>query len=298
MTDSEFVDFSTILLCMDMDRTVIPNGAQPESPDARPALRRLAERPEILIAYITGRRKDLVQSAVDEFDLPRPDFVAGDVGSSVYEVNGSEWTEMPDWLAMLEESWGGKDGNDIRRMWLPMDGLELQEPEAQGRFKVSFYTPDKVDRDELFRQVREQLSVMEVEANLIWSVDEAEGKGLLDILPPNADKAHALKFLTRHVGVPRDQAVFAGDSGNDLPALLSGHPAILTRNASEEVREEAKRRAEELGVISNLYFAQGDSSNENVNALCESGLNGNYAAGVIEGLVHFYPHTKNWIIEN
>lgn len=298
MTDHDLVNFPTILLCMDMDRTVIPNGSQPESPNARPALRRLAERPEILIAYITGRRRDLIQSAVEEYDLPQPDFAAGDVGSSVYQVKGSEWMEMPDWLAMLEESWGGKDGDDIRRLWRPMDEIELQEPEAQGRFKVSFYTPDKVDRHELFRQVREQLGRMAVEANLIWSVDEAEGKGLLDILPPNADKAHALKFLTRHVGVPRDRAIFAGDSGNDLPALLSGHPAILTRNASEEVREEARRRAEELGIISNLYFAEGDSQKENLRARGETGLNGNYAGGVLEGLIHFYPHIKGWIIDN
>lgn len=284
---------------MDMDRTVIPNGSQPESPDARPALRRLAERPEILIAYITGRRKDLIQAALEEFDLPQPDFAAGDVGSSVYQVKGSEWREMPEWQAMLEESWGGKDGDDIRSLWRPVDCVEFQEPEAQGRFKVSFYTPDKVDRDELFRQVRDQLGAMEVEANLIWSLDEADGKGLLDILPPNADKAHALMFLAKTLGLSGEHAVFAGDSGNDLPALLSGYPAILTRNAVDDVREEAVLRAAELGIQDKLYCAVGDvPRDEGSRYLRLPGLNGNYAAGVIEGLVHYFPHTRDWIIDN
>ena len=176
-TETDSQSSQTILLCMDMDRTVIPNGAQIESPAARPALRRLAERPEIRIAYITGRRMELIQSAVKEYELPEPDFAAGDVGSTVYEVKegNSEWIEMPEWLAMLEDSWEGKNGDDIRRLWSPMAGVDLQEPEAQGRFKVSFYTPDQLDRDELLNQVRDQLRAMGVEANLIWSVDEAAG---------------------------------------------------------------------------------------------------------------------------
>ena len=36
-----------ILLCSDLDRTLIPNGTQPESPQARPLLRSLAARPEL-----------------------------------------------------------------------------------------------------------------------------------------------------------------------------------------------------------------------------------------------------------
>ena len=40
-----------ILLCMDMDRTALPNGAQEESPEARERLRRVANRSEVTIAY-------------------------------------------------------------------------------------------------------------------------------------------------------------------------------------------------------------------------------------------------------
>ena len=36
---------SPILLCCDLDRTLIPNGPQPESPGARPLLRALAHHP-------------------------------------------------------------------------------------------------------------------------------------------------------------------------------------------------------------------------------------------------------------
>ena len=39
-----------ILICTDLDRTLLPNGSQPESPLARPRFRALAARPEVSIA--------------------------------------------------------------------------------------------------------------------------------------------------------------------------------------------------------------------------------------------------------
>jgi len=114
--------------------------------------------------------------------------------------------------------------------------------------------------------------------------DEATKQGLLDILPPNADKAHAVRFLAQALGLPKDRVLFAGDSGNDLPALLSGFPAILTRNASDDVREEAIATAKSQGTSDTLYCASG----------IPNGMNGNYAAGVLEGLAHYHPHTREW----
>ena len=274
----------TLLLCMDMDRTAIPNGADPESPEARPALRKLAGRSEILIAYVTGRRRELIQSAIQTYQLPEPHFAAGDVGSSLYTVSNGSWSDMPGWNDALSVGWNGLDGESIRKVWKEIQDVRLQEERAQSRYKVSFYTPEKIDRQKLFQQVREQLNPLGIEVNLIWSVDEATNQGLLDILPPNADKAHAVRFLAQAIGLPKERVLFAGDSGNDLPALLSGFPAILTRNASNDVREEAISAAKSQGITGTLYCAKG----------LPNGMNGNYAAGVLEGLAHYHPHTRNW----
>ena len=274
----------TLLLCMDMDRTVIPNGADPESPEARAALRRLASRSEILIAYVTGRRRELIQSAIQTYQLPQPHFAAGDVGSSLYKVSDGSWSDMPGWYDALAVGWNGLEGESIRKIWKDIPDVNLQEQSAQGRYKVSFYTPEKIDRQKLFTKVREQLNPLGIEVNLIWSIDEAANQGLLDILPPNADKAHAVRFLAQALGLPKDRVLFAGDSGNDLPALLSGFPAILTRNASDDVREEAIATAKSQGTSDTLYCASG----------IPNGMNGNYAAGVLEGLAHYHPHTRDW----
>lgn len=49
-----------ILLCSDLDRTLLPNGEQPESPEARLLLNKLARRPELTLAYVSGQHKAIL----------------------------------------------------------------------------------------------------------------------------------------------------------------------------------------------------------------------------------------------
>jgi hypothetical protein len=81
--------------------------------------------------------------------------------------------------------------------------------------------------------------------------------------------------------------VFAGDSGNDLDVLTSGLQAILVRNAADEVRQEAIARLSRQFLTNCLYLPEGNFY----------GMNGNYAAGLLEGLVHYIPETAKLIAE-
>ncbi len=49
-----------LLICTDLDRTLIPNGVQPESHDARRRFSALISQPDIKLAYVSGRHRDLV----------------------------------------------------------------------------------------------------------------------------------------------------------------------------------------------------------------------------------------------
>jgi hypothetical protein len=60
--------------------------------------------------------------------------------------------------------------------------------------------------------------------------------------------------------------------------------SVLVANASEDVREQAIKLAAERGNAASLYLAQGEID----------GMNGNYSAGILEGLAHFLPDTRNW----
>ena len=147
---------------------------------------------------------------------------------------------------------------------------------------MSFYTDQNVDPQLLIKNIRDVLAEKDVRANIIWSVDEISTDGLLDIIPPRANKLHAIQFLMQQEHFPEDRTVFAGDSGNDLDVLTSGQQTILVKNATEDIRKEAIKKLSEKNLTNRLYLPRGNFF----------GMNGNYAAGVMEGLAHFIPETR------
>lgn len=280
-----------ILLCSDMDRTLLPNGPQPESPLARPLLRKLAERNDLELVYVTGRDKKLIEAAIQEYSLPVPRIVVGDVGSSIYEVReqGStlRFEESEAWSRAIAGDWNNQTSSDLAEKLAGNREIRLQEPEKQNRFKLSYYGDPELDHETLVARIGDGLAGQGIKANLIWSVDEEKGVGLLDILPGSANKLQAVRFLINELGYDQKDVIFAGDSGNDLAVLTSGLQAVLVANAAEEVRKSAAKALAERGLEGCLYQARGGFR----------GMNGNYAAGVLEGLVHFKAVVASWIEE-
>jgi HAD superfamily hydrolase (TIGR01484 family) len=273
-----------ILICTDLDRTLLPNGPQPESAGARPRFRRLVARADVSLAYVTGRHRELVLEAIEAFDVPVPDFVIGDVGTSIYSVSGERWSRWDAWAEVIGPDWRGLAHDDLHRILGDHADLRLQEPEKQGPFKLSYYAPADLDHGALVPALHERLRAQGVAAHLIWSVDETVPQGLLDVLPASASKLHAIEFLIREQGLERDRVLFSGDSGNDLPVLVSPLQAVLVANATAQVRDQARAEARRRGVPNALYLARGGFK----------GMNGNYAAGILEGLAHYLPETVDW----
>ena len=263
-----------LLLCTDLDRTLIPNGSQPESPGARELFARLVGLADVRLAYVSGRHRALVEQAMRQYQLPSPDFVIADVGTTIYHLSGEAWQRQHAWEEEIAADWQGMSGPELHDLLADMASLKLQEEEKQGRYKLSYYLLLGQDSRTLMGEVEERLSGRGVCANLVWSIDEQRRIGLLDILPAAANKRHAIDFLMRQCGVDMAHTLFAGDSGNDLDVLLSPIPSVLVANADAEVRRAARRSEGEA-----LYLARGGFMD----------MNGCYSAGIVEGLVHFRP---------
>ena len=274
-----------ILLGCDLDRTIIPNGIQKESPLARPLLRRLAQCPNIYLAYVSGRDQKLILDAIEEFYLPVPDYAIGDVGTTLYRIINGNWQLSDDWSAEIGQDWKNLDREELTLLLGDIKEIQLQEPEKQSRYKLSYYTDQNVDYPALVINIRGRLSKPEVRVSIIWSVDEIGEIGLLDIIPARANKLHAIRFLMQQEQFPEEHTVFAGDSGNDLDVLTSGLQAILVKNAAGDVRKQALDALSRKCMTNRLYLPRGNYL----------GMNGNYAAGVLEGLVHFIPETGELI---
>ena len=268
-----------LLLCTDLDRTLVPNGAQPESAGARARFARLAERPEVTVVYASGRDRGLIEEAIRRYELPRPDFAIGDVGTSLYDLRGGDWQPWTRWHLLIAPDWAGCDRARLAELLTGIDVLRPQEAARQNIYKLSYTVPLHVDRAATDAQVDTRLRAHGIATSRIWSVDEAAGIGLLDVTPRRASKLHALEFLQAELGFARTRVLFAGDSGNDLPVLASAIPSVLVANATAEVAQEAVMRATSAGHQAALYLARG----------AFLGMNGNYAAGILEGVAHFQP---------
>lgn len=272
-----------LLLCTDMDRTVIPNGMQPEHLDARRRFRAFCQHPDVTLVYVTGRHRQLVEKAIRSYQLPQPDYVITDVGSKIYQLNEG-WQELASWKNKIAEDWNGKSHYDLRQLLQPITVLQLQEFSKQNTHKLSFYLPMYQDHKEIIEQVEQRLQAQQIEASVMWSIDELKNIGLIDVLPRHATKLHAIQFLQQSLNYQQDEVVFAGDSGNDMPVLASEIASVLVNNASEEIKTLAAQLVRDSGHEETLYVAQNSGP---------LGMNGNYSAGVLQGVWHYATGFRN-----
>jgi len=270
-----------LLVCTDLDRTLLPNGPQPESPGAREKFNRLAAHPGITLVYVTGRDKVLVEEAIEQYRLPQPSYVIADVGSTIYQLQQLNWSHMEEWQHEIAPDWKARTHEDMRQLFSDIALLRLQPEAKQNSYKLSYYVDLNTDHESLMTEMQMILRSNDISASLIWSIDEIAAIGLLDVLPASASKSHAIEFLMQQLDYDLSNTIFAGDSGNDLAVLVSPIHSVLVANASAEVQRQAEQQIDNNGHSDALYFAKGDFL----------GMNGNYSAGILEGVAHYAPET-------
>jgi len=221
------------------------------------------------LAYITGRHLSLALEGITGARLPRPDWLVCDVGTSVYAAYDGGFAIDSGYRLTMERALGGAAMADVDPVLDAVGGLRRQETVKQAEFKRSYY----VDADRmhpLLTEVRQRLESSGVRVQLVHSRDPVSGAGLLDVLPAGSGKRCALTYLTGAAGLGREAVAYAGDSGNDRDALLSGHPAIVVGNAPEDLKAELRHEARARGLDRWLYVARA-----------------HFASGVLEGCRHF-----------
>lgn len=261
----------TALLASDMDGTVIPLDSKWKREAEIAEFKRLIEtNSHIALAYVTGRHLELGLEGVKHYRLPMPDIFVCDVGTTIYFNTENEWHLDQGYRATLKQAWQGRNGTDIAAILTDLVEIDQQEPERQKEFKQSYYVSRSVDEQQLVRRITNRLADQEIQANVIYSVDTQRQIGLIDVLPPIAAKDYALEYLQQKLKLEFDSVVYAGDSGNDLLAFVSGFNAIIVNNTTDVVKDEVQRLAEKKNIIHRTYFASEK-----------------YVQGVMEGCIHY-----------
>ena len=273
-----------LLLCTDMDRTVIPNGMQAEHPNARRRFRKFCQTENVCLVYVTGRHRQLVEKAIRPYSLPQPDHIISDVGTKIFQYKDKRWQEVKSWCDEIAKDWNGQSHSDLKALLSDIKDLQLQEFSKQNTHKLSFYLPLYLNKDEVIAQVHNHLQKNGINASVMWSIDELTNVGLLDVLPEHATKLHAIEFLQSRLGYQDTEVVFAGDSGNDMPVLASPIQSVVVNNASDEIKAMAQQLVAENGHPQSLYIAVDPGP---------LGMNGNYSAGVLQGVWHYAEGFRN-----
>ncbi len=203
--------------------------------------------PSLVVAYNSSRPvASLRRSLAEHPALPLPDYLIGALGTEI--ERGAQAGDMAEFAAELSEGW------DRARIVEIAEDLNLRphRDEFQRPFKASY----DVDGYDASQEVLRRLESAGLDVSLIYS-----GRTNLDVIPRAAGKGNAIRFLQGHLGIPGEQVVVAGDSGNDLTMFVEPFRGIVVGNADPEL-------AALTGPL--IYHATA-----------------NFAAGVLEGLRHW-----------
>ncbi len=261
--------FNVRVLATDLDGTLIPLPDRPENAEDLKRLSACLAEAERELVFCTGRHFESVIEALDDFGLPRPNWMICGVGSALYRREGKDYVRFAPFYDHLAEKTGHVDREGIQDLLSDLQGLTLQCAAHQGEYKIS-YDCAAEDLDRLLTEIDRRLTAGSYPFRSMGSVDPFTDGGLIDLLPEGVTKAYTLAWLSTHGDFHPDEVVYAGDSGNDLAALTHGFRAILVGNAAEDLRLAVRKTLSEKGLDACLYCAQGAAS-----------------SGVLEGCRHF-----------
>ncbi len=262
------------ILATDLDRTLLPNGKWEGDPNAIKIFNKLTQKNDILVVYVTGRNLNLTEQAINEFGVQYPDFLCGDVGTTIRKFENGNWHFDEGWISHVKKQSPKWDAISIRDAVAGIEGMREQEAEHQNQFKQSYYV-DHNKKEEILEQLNEVVKGKYDEV-IVYSFDSQDGKGLIDFLPESATKQTALEYVAEKFSVDKGEVVFCGDSGNDIFPLTAGFRGVLVKNADDQLVANVKQAMQQNPNLQ-AYFAKGDFK----------GLNGNYTSGVIEGAYHY-----------
>lgn len=256
MTDCNLEkEFPPGVLATDLDGTLIPLPNSPEQSLALRALQIASEDHHFRIVFCTGRHFESVLDAIDEFQLPRPEWIICDVGTSIYHRLQTDYTSYAPYSEHLRVKISDNSNTDVMSMLHGLPGLCMQEEAHQQEFKISFECESE-RTDELVGRIAKLLLDFKFPYEAHGSVDPFLDCGLIDLLPTGVSKAYALNWLSTHADFRPDEVIYAGDSGNDYLALTSGFRAIVVANASKGLAAKVKKTLQRKKMESRLYLAK------------------------------------------
>lgn len=211
------------VLATDLDGTFLGGTAED-----RAALYRAidASRDRMGLVFVTGRDPGFIEGLCADGFVPTPDFVVGDVGTTIAAVDGGRVVPMADLEAPIATAWDNR-GDDVRSALSAARGLTLQ-PTAF-RYRVS-YDFDAEAYDGMAERVVTEMGLDHIISAGIY----------FDVLPKGVSKGPSLVRLVDHLGLDRARVLVAGDTLNDWSMFETGLPAVAVGGSEPALVERVQ----------------------------------------------------------
>ncbi|WP_128255457.1 HAD-IIB family hydrolase [Falsirhodobacter deserti] len=171
-------------------------------------------REDVGLIFVTGRDPDFIADLCSTGRAPWPDFVVGDVGTTIAGIKNGTVTPLEDLEAHIRNAWGDRSAF-VRETLKGAPGLVEQD--TPFRHRISYHwDPETYD----------PASVKPLE-DAGFDILISHGC-FLDVLPGGVSKGPSLLRLLDQLGIDRERVLVAGDTLNDLSMFQTGlHGAVV-----------------------------------------------------------------------
>jgi sucrose-phosphate synthase len=217
----KLVKAKQFIIC-DLDGTLVTE-TKPEG--LRELKRWIATRKDdVIFGVASGRSKELSADAFTKYDLPQADILICSAGSEIYYADNLILEKG--WESHIDHHWKRKELQDALAAF---PGICLQEPDAQCRFKLSYYVDTRLNADSI-ANLYKFLDEHKLRAKILLTENK-----FLDFLPYRAGKGSAIRYLSHKWKLPLQQIITAGNSSeNPLAGKTKG---IIIANYSRQMKE-------------------------------------------------------------
>ena len=220
--DSVAISDKRLVLATDLDGTFL-GGSQSARENFYAWIE--AHRSEVGLIFVTGRDPEFIEDLTLNQGVPRPEFVIGDVGTTIANVDANHRiTPISALEREIASAWGDAS-EEVRRTLAGKAGLTEQP--TPFRFRVSYdMDPTEFDEDVF---------------NIVWAMGLdaiVSDNRFFDVLPKGVSKGPSLLRLLAHLGVDHSRVLVAGDTLNDMSMLELGLPAVAVGGSEPALVEQ------------------------------------------------------------
>jgi sucrose-6F-phosphate phosphohydrolase len=215
------------------------------------------------LVYNTGRSLELFYRLLDDkrHCMPEPDVLISAVGTKIYAKDSSNcWVEDGTYAASFT-NWNLESVREAAYkalLQVGKDRMHFRAPEEMNEHKITVGVQLNA-LENVLSSIKQDLS-MSTSVSYRSIVSGVGEWRFVDLVPHEAGKGRAMRYVAQSLGFDEREVVACGDSGNDQDMLENSPNSIIVGNAHAELKSWAAQTAQN-GFEQGLTLVQGTRAN-------------------------------------